>query len=72
MIILILILLLIICICLIDRDLQRYKKTMNKKYNALVKRMKILTHNQDNAFDYITEIYNELERSDNYEKNEEC
>jgi len=62
----------VVYLCLLDRDLQKYKKSMDKKYNDLVKRMKILTYNQDTTFDYINDIYNELERSDKYEDEEEC
>lgn len=71
-IILFFILFLVVYCALLDKDLQKYKKNMNKKYNGLVKRMKILTYNQDTTFDYINDIYNELERSDKYEDEEEC
>lgn len=62
----------VVYLALIDKDLQKYKKSMDKKYNGLVKRMKTLTYNQDTTFDYINDIYNELERFDKYENEEEC
>lgn len=71
-VILLFILFCVIYFALLDKDLQKYKKSMDKKYKGLVKRIKALNYNQDITFDYINGIYSELERFDKYEKNEEC
>jgi len=72
LIILFLMLFIVVYICLIDKSIEKYKKSIDKKYNGLIKRIKILEYNQNTTFDYITDMYNELERSGKYEENEEC
>lgn len=69
MLLLFIILWLIIWITLLEKDLKKTRKSFNKKINALVKRIKHNEENQNITFDYINDIYSDLERLDINEKN---
>ncbi len=69
LLLLFIILCLIIWITLLEKDLKKTRKSFNKKLNALVKRIKHNEENQNITFDYINDIYSDLERLDINEEN---
>lgn len=69
LLLLFIILWLIIWITLLEKELKKARKSFNKKFNALVRRIKHTEENQNITFDYINDIYSDLERLDINEEN---
>lgn len=69
LILLFIILWLVIWVTLLEKEIKKSKKQYIKKFNALVKRIKCIEKNQNVTFDYINDIYKDLERFDINEKN---
>lgn len=59
---------LIIWNILLEKDIKKMKKHYNKKIYVLNKKLKNIEQNQNYIFDYIDNIYYDLESRDNYEK----
>ncbi len=68
LILLFIILWLIIWNCLIERDLKRIRTKLYKKNKFFNKKLKNLENNQNILFDYINDIYFDLERFENNEE----
>lgn len=61
-VLLLIILWLVIWVTLLEKEVKKSKRQYIKKFNALVKRIKNIEKNQNVTFDYINDIYKDLER----------
>lgn len=72
MIILFILLIIMVCCFLNEYELRKYEKVTDKKIRKLIKKINTLEKNSNVCFSYINDIYEELERFDNYEIEKKC
>lgn len=72
MIILFILLFIMVYCFLNEYELRKYKKVTDKKIRKLIKKINTLEKNSNVCFSYIDDIYEELERFDNYEIEKKC